>query len=148
MLGYNNLQPKKRVHNVGLKKEKKKSLPINIGLVNHLVNLVVGQTLTKVGEDVTELSSRDEAVAVLVKDLESLLDLLLRVSVLHLAGHHCQELWEINGAVAIRVDLVDHVLKVGLGGVLSQRAHDGAELLGGDGAIAILIEEREGLYDE
>lgn len=113
--------------------------------MNHLVNLGVSQTLAKVSEDVAELSGRDEAVAVLVKDLECLLDLLLRVSVLHLAGHHGQELWEINGAVAICIDLVHHILKVGLGGVLAQGAHDGAELLGGDGAIAILIEQRESL---
>ena len=49
--------------------------------------------------------------------------------------------------VAISIDLVDHVLKLGLGGVLAEGAHDGAKLLGGDGAIAILIEQGEGLLE-
>jgi hypothetical protein len=42
---------------------------------------------------------------------------------------------------------VDHVLELGLGGVLAERAHDGAELLGGDGSIAVLVKEREGLLE-
>lgn len=129
------------------KSNKKKNLPIDISLVNHLVNLAVGQTLAKVGEDVTELGSRDVTVAVLVKDLESLLDLLLRVGVNHLAGHHRQELGKVDCAVAVSIHFVDHVLKVSLGRVLAEGAHDCAELLGGDGAIAILIEQGEGLCE-
>lgn len=40
--------------------------------------------------------------------------------------------WEVNGAIVIRVNLVDHVLELGLAGVLAERAHDGTQLLGGD----------------
>lgn len=39
---------------------------------------------------------------------------------------------EVDGAVVVGVNLVDHVLQLRLGGVLSKRAHDGAKLLGGD----------------
>jgi len=39
---------------------------------------------------------------------------------------------EVDGAVVVGVNLVDHVLQLGLGGVLAQRAHDGSKLLGGD----------------
>lgn len=39
---------------------------------------------------------------------------------------------EVNGAVVVGVNLVDHVLQFRLGGVLAQGAHDGAKLLGGD----------------
>lgn len=39
---------------------------------------------------------------------------------------------EVNGAVVVGVNLVDHILQLRLGGVLAQRAHDGAKLLGGD----------------
>ena len=52
---------------------------------------------------------------------------------LHLASHEVQELWEIDGAVAVSIDLVDHVLQLCFGGVLAQRAHHSAKLLGGDG---------------
>lgn len=43
--------------------------------------------------------------------------------------------------------LVDHVLQLSLGGVLAQRPHDGAQLLGRDGAIAVLVEQGERLLE-
>jgi hypothetical protein len=39
---------------------------------------------------------------------------------------------EIDGAVVIGIHLVDHILQLRLGRILAQRAHDGAQLLGGD----------------
>lgn len=95
-------------------------------------------------------------------NLEGLADFLLGVGVLHLPCHHGQELWlgasvrgsrlrqrgntrspppnrrmsrhtrEVNGAVVVGVDLVNHILQLRLGRVLSQGPHDRAELLGGD----------------
>jgi len=50
--------------------------------------------------DKEEVNLPDESIAVLVEDAESLLDLLLAVRVLHLAGHHCEELREVDGAVS------------------------------------------------
>lgn len=38
--------------------------------------------------------------AYLVKDTEGLSYLLLAVCILHLSGHHGQELWEVNGPIA------------------------------------------------
>ena len=43
------------------------------------------------------------------------------------------------------IRLVDHVLELSLGRVLAEGPHHGAELLGGDGTIAVLVEEGEGL---
>lgn len=57
--------------------------------------------------DSPKLSSRDEAVSVLVEDLEGLLDLLLRVNVAHLSRHHRQELGKVNLAVSVSVNLSD-----------------------------------------
>ncbi len=34
-----------------------------------------------------------------------------------------QHTWEVNGAIVIRVDLIDHVLQFGLGGILAQGSH-------------------------
>ena len=39
---------------------------------------------------------------------------------------------EINGAIAIGVDLVEHVLELRLGGIEAEALHDGAELGDGD----------------
>ena len=49
---------------------------------------------------------------------------MLPVCVLHLPGHHGEELGEVDGPVAVSVHLVDHVLELGLGGVLTQGPHD------------------------
>ncbi|KAJ0494400.1 hypothetical protein HanIR_Chr12g0597021 [Helianthus annuus] len=80
----------------------------------------------------TKLSGRNEAILVLVEDTESLLKLLLRVSVLHLPCHEIKEFREINGTVSISINLVDHVLQVSLCGVLSKRPHNSSKLLGSD----------------
>ncbi len=81
------------------------TISIDIGFADHFVNLFIGQLFTKVGHDVTKLGGRDEAISVLVKDLEGFKDLFFAVGVLHLAGHHGQEFREINGSAAIGVDL-------------------------------------------
>ncbi|RNF11225.1 hypothetical protein TcG_09241, partial [Trypanosoma cruzi] len=47
----------------------------------------------------------------------------------------------------VLVHLVDHVLQLRLRRVLAQRAHHRAELLRRDGAIAVLVEQREGLLE-
>jgi len=39
---------------------------------------------------------------------------------------------EVNGAVVISVNLVDHILKLGFGGILAEGTHDGAEFFRGD----------------
>jgi len=141
---------------------------------------------------VAQLSGGDEAVAVLVENLEGLLELLLRVGILfsttaaksqgeqtskrdqirctkkvqkakhhqrwrvraeyrvpeshlHLLGHQGQELGEVNGTVAVGIDLIDHVLKLSLRGVLAEGAHNGAKLLGCDGACRA-VEQDLGTY--
>jgi hypothetical protein len=57
------------------------------------------------GEDEPKLRSGDEAVPILVKDFESLFDLLLAVGVPDLSAHHRQELGEVDLAVSVGVDL-------------------------------------------
>ena len=79
--------------------------------------------------------------------LERLQNLLLRVRVLHLPRHHRQKLGEINRAIPVRIDLIDHVLQLGLRRVLPQRTHDRAQLLGGDGPVPVLVEQGEGLLE-
>uniref|UniRef100_A0A6V2M3V7 Uncharacterized protein n=1 Tax=Ditylum brightwellii TaxID=49249 RepID=A0A6V2M3V7_9STRA len=81
------------------------TISINIGLADHLINLLISELFPKVGHDVTQFGSRDEAISVLVENLEGLKNFLLTVCVLHLASHHCQKLGEVNGSISIRVDL-------------------------------------------
>jgi hypothetical protein len=129
------------------------AITVLVRLADHLVHLVVSQLLANGSHDVAQLGGRDKAVVVAIEHLERFADLLLGISILHLAGHHGQEFYrlsmagfwgegadngggghtgEVDGAVVVGVNLVDHVLQLRLGGVLSKRAHDGAKLLGGD----------------
>mmetsp|Transcript_5947 Transcript_5947/g.11629 ORF Transcript_5947/g.11629 Transcript_5947/m.11629 type:complete len:244 (-) Transcript_5947:7-738(-) len=123
------------------------SVAVNVSLAQHLIDLLVSQLLTEVRHDMAKLSSRDETVAVLIENTESLLQLLLRVSVLHLASHQRAELREVNGSVAVSINLVDHVNELSLSWVLAKRAHDGAELLGGNRTITVLVEQGERLLE-
>jgi len=123
------------------------AIAVLVSLSDHLINLIISELLADGGHDMSKLSSRNETVVVTVEHLESLADLLLRVGILHLARHHGEELRKVDGAIVVSVNLVDHVLKLGLGGVLAERAHDGAELLGGDLTITILVKEGEGLLE-
>merc|ERR1719329_2070341 len=122
-------------------------LTINICLTDHLVDLLVSQLLAQVGHDMAQFCCADETIAITIKDLECLNELLLGVSVLHLSRHKRQELGEINGSVSISIHLIDHVLQLSFGGILSQRAHHSSQLLGCDGAIAIFVEQGESLLE-
>lgn len=46
--------------------------------------------------------------------------------------HELARTREVDGAIVVSVDLVDHILQLRLGRVLAQWSHDCAELLGGD----------------
>merc|ERR1719203_70710 len=122
-------------------------IAVDISLADHLVHLLIGELFPEIGHDMAKLCCTDEAIAIAIEHLESLDELLLRVRVLHLTRHERQKLWKIDGAIAIGVHLVDHVLQLGLRRILAQRPHDRAQLLGGDGAITILVEEGEGLLE-
>merc|ERR1719264_752167 len=54
---------------------------------------------------------------------------------------------EIDGPISVCIDLIDHVLELRLCWVLAQGPHHCAQLFGRDGAIAILVEEGEGLLE-
>merc|ERR1719474_2440170 len=111
------------------------------------IDLLVSEFLPEVGHHVTQLCCADEAVTIFVENPEGLPDFFFTVCVLHLSGHHCQELGEVNCAVAISIDLVDHVLKFGLCWVLSQGPHYCAQVFGGDCAISILVEQGECFFE-
>lgn len=49
--------------------------------------------------------------------------------------------------LTISIHFIDHVLKLSLCWVLSEWAHDSAQLFGCDGAVAILVKEWESLFE-
>ena len=46
--------------------------------------------------------------------------------------HLGERTWEVDCAIIISIDLVDHILKLRLRRVLAERAHNGSQLLGSD----------------
>ena len=78
---------------------------------------------------------------------ESFLHLILSVGLFDLHGHHGEELGEVDRPVAVGVHLVDHVLQLGLGRVLSERAHHRSQFLRRDRAVAVLVKKRKCFFE-
>ena len=53
----------------------------------------------------------------------------------------------VNKFNTISINFINHILEFSFCGVLSKWSHDCAQLLGGDGAVTIFVEEREGLFE-
>merc|ERR1711959_105967 len=123
------------------------AIAIAIGLINHLLELLIGHVLSKLLGDALQVLERDLAGLVVVEEAEHLDDLLTRVAVSHAGGHHVEELVEVDGAGAILVDVVDHTTDLVFLGVEAEGAHGDLELLGVNGAGAIGVEEVECLTD-
>ena len=120
------------------------------------------------GHHLPHFSRRDESVAaIFVKDPKGLPDfllpvcglplvhilllvhvlllvrVLLLVHIRRLPGYHGEELWELNGAISVRVHLLDHLLKCRLCGVLPQQPHHAAQFHGADLPIVLLVKVEE-----
>jgi hypothetical protein len=104
------------------------AVSVDVRLAQHLGELVVGESLAEVLEDVAQLIAGDEAVLILVEDAE----LVVGAGVAHLAGEEDEELVEVDGAAAVGVHLRHHLLQLRLRGALPQRPHHRAQLLARD----------------
>jgi hypothetical protein len=113
------------------------SITVRVSLLQHLVNVLLGERLAEGDHDRTELFPRNSAGAVAVKDLESLAQFRVGVSSRAFAGHHGEELFKVNGAAVIGIDLVKHILQLILGRVQAEGLHDCAEFHDSDLAYAV-----------
>ena len=93
----------------------------------------------------SQLLRADRPAAVLVEHHEHVHELLLGVTLVHLPEHHGEKLGKVDLAVAVGVDLAHHRLQLLVSGFLTERPHHVAELLGGDGPAAVLVEDGEGV---
>ncbi len=76
-----------------------------------------------------QLLSRDVSVTVSVEYPECLLDVVAAFVLLDLLGHHDEELLELDTPVPVHVHLVNHVLELGLSGILTQGSHHRGQFL-------------------
>ena len=66
---------------------------------------------------------------ILAKDPEDLLEVVLLVALVELLVHHHAELGELEVAAAVHVHLVDHILHLGICGILPQGPHHCGQFL-------------------
>lgn len=71
----------------------------------------------------------------------------MRVRFGHRPNKHGEKLWEINGAIAVLVNVVNHLLQVFFGRVLTQAAHYITQLLCCDRAAIVLVKQAEGVLE-
>merc|ERR1711883_38488 len=114
------------------------TIAITVGLVDHVLEL-----LSHAGG----VAEGDLVGVVVIEELEHLLDILAGVLLAHLAGHHAEELDELDGAVTVVVDVGDHLLELLVLHLEAKGTHGGLELTDVDGAGGIGVKEGESLTD-
>ena len=115
------------------------AITIDVSLADHLIDLLVGHVLSEIEHDVLQLSSGDKTVPISVEYLKCVQNLLFGVPILGFLRHHGDELGEIDGAVPVHIDHSDHVVELGVGGMLTKGLHNSTQLNGSDGTVAIPI---------
>merc|ERR1719375_1964512 len=123
------------------------SISIAVSFVDHLLKLLVGHALAKLLCHALQILEGDLSRLVIVKQTECLQDLILRVAIQDLVGHHLEELLVLDRPAAIVVDIGDHLLDLFLLRLEAEGTHGDLELLGVDGARAIGVEQVEGFFD-
>merc|ERR1712054_368798 len=88
------------------------TITITVGLVDHVLELLIVDVLTQLLSDTGKVAEGDLVGVVIIEELEDLLDVLAGVLLAHLAGHHLEELGELDGAVTVVVDVGDHLLEL------------------------------------
>merc|ERR1711977_438888 len=123
------------------------TIAITVGLVDHVLELLIVDVLTELLSHASEVAEGDLVCVVIVEQLEHLLDVLAGVLLAHLASHHLEELDELDGAVAVVVDVSDHLLELLVLDLEAEGTHAGLELTNVDHAGGIGIEEGKRLAD-
>merc|ERR1712167_551321 len=123
------------------------TIAILIGPVHHLLKLIIGHVLTELLADTLEVLEGDGASLVVIEELEDLEEILTSVLTLLAGSHHGKELVEVDGTIAIGVDVVDELADLLGLGVHAKSLHGDLKLVDVNAARAIGIEEIEGFLD-
>merc|ERR1719198_2850463 len=75
------------------------TIAIAVSLVDHVLELLIIDVLTELLSNTCQVAEGDLVGVVVIEELEHLLDVLAGVLLAHLAGHHLEELGELDGAV-------------------------------------------------
>merc|ERR1712086_983232 len=117
------------------------AITILVGLVDHVLKLLVIDSLSELLSHAGEAAEGDLVGGVVIEHGEHLDDVLTGILLTHLAGHHAHELLELNAAVAVSVDVGDHLLELVVADLESEGTHGALELAAVDGARVVGIEK-------
>jgi HAMP domain-containing protein len=101
---------------------------ITVSLCDHVLHLLVVDVLSELLSHAGEVAEGDPGGVVVIEQLEDLLDVLAGILLAHLAGHHLEELGELNGAVAIAIDVGEHLPELLVLDLEAEGAHGSLEL--------------------
>merc|ERR1719451_4011 len=99
--------------------------------------------LSKLLSHAGEVAEGDLLGVVVIEHGEHLDDILTGILLAHLAGHHAHELLEFNAAVAVGVDVANHLDELLVLDLESESTHGALELAAVDGARLVSIKESE-----
>ena len=103
-------------------------VPVPVCALHHLEQLCVAHGLAQLLCHALEVAQVDAALAVHVKEVKHLVNVLPRVRVPHLCRQHVKEGVKVNLVVARNV--ADHAVHGGVLGLKAQALHGSLELLG------------------
>lgn len=105
-----------------------KSITIDIGSLDELIDLLLGDAFAKLGSDLLEVTCGDEAGSLTIKQSEDLANIGAGVFVVNALCHQGKPLSEVNGATAIGIKIGDHLEDDLTLGLESEGGHGGLEL--------------------
>merc|ERR1719498_212535 len=104
------------------------TISIAVCLVDHFLKLLICHTLAELLGHTLEILERDFASFIIVEQTESLEDFILWITVEDLVRHHLQELFVLNRAASIIVNVGNHLLDLLLLWLETKRTHGHLEL--------------------
>lgn len=125
--------------------------PVRVDLLDHHVQIVVGQLIVQLPQDLAQAAGGDEAVTFLVVQTERLPEFLLQGLLVLLndeLGRERHELGELDLTGTILVDLLDHLLEDLAVEGLAHQPEDFGHRLGRDAASLVAVEAVEGLLQD
>merc|ERR1712093_504348 len=81
------------------------TITITVSLIDHVLKLLLINVLTELLGYTTQIAKGDFAGVVIIEQFEHLLNVLTSVLLTHLSCHHLKELSELDGAVAVVVNV-------------------------------------------
>merc|ERR1719188_1303186 len=123
------------------------ALSIPVSLIDHFLELFIRHSLPKFFRHPFQVLERYLSGFVIVEEAECFQDFILWVPVQDFVRHHFQELFILNRATSVVINVRYHLLNLFLLRLKAERTHGNFKLLGIDGARSVGVEKIEGFLN-